>query len=316
MEKKLYIGYSSDPQIRYKATSGGVGTAIVKFLLDNKMVDYALTFYYDNSTKLYSPKLIDSFDKYIITGSVYQEIDMKPFYKNVFSKVNTNKKIVVFALPCQTPFIRYLAKKWSISVVIIGLTCSSQQKIEATQYLFKRINVNIDDVKDYKYRGNGWPSGVQIKTLGGKDYFIPNNNSIWTSIFHSRLFIPHRCFKCQDTLNKGCDIILADPWLPDCIKEEKIGKSLFMSYTKVGQGIIDFILQNNLIEASLLSQDLLSQSQWSTIVRKKGYRMHPKKRDLLMNLVSNKVYRKFVLTSKITYKFHIQIKDFLEKRMR
>lgn len=311
----LYIGYSTDSQIRYKATSGGVGTAIVKFLLDNKIVDYALTFYYDGSTKLFYPKLIDSFKEYAITGSIYQEIDMKPFYRNVFSKVNANKKIVVFALPCQTPFIRYLARKCNINVIVIGLTCSSQQNIEATHYLFKRINVNIDDVKEYQYRGNGWPSGIQIKTFEGKDYFIPNNNSIWTSIFHSRLFIPRRCFKCQDTLNKGCDIILADPWLPNYIKEEKIGKSLFMPYTKVGQDIIDSILQNNAIEATLLSQESLEKSQWGTIVRKKSYRTHSKKRDLLIDMISHKVYRKIVLSSKYTYKLHLSIKDYIEKKM-
>ncbi len=40
---KCYIGNSTNPQIRYKATSGGIGTTIVKYLLEEKIVDYALT---------------------------------------------------------------------------------------------------------------------------------------------------------------------------------------------------------------------------------------------------------------------------------
>ena len=47
MKGNVYIGYSTNPVIRYKATSGGVGSSIVKYLLENGKCDYALSFDWD-----------------------------------------------------------------------------------------------------------------------------------------------------------------------------------------------------------------------------------------------------------------------------
>ena len=316
MVRKCYIGNSRNPQIRYKATSGGIGTTIVKYLLEEKIVDYALSFYFDKKKKLYYPKLIDNFEDYVITGSIYQEYDMKPFFRKVLSEKNANKKFVLFALPCQTPFIRTLAKRNHIQVLIVGLTCSSQQTNEATDYLFNRLNINRQEIERYQYRGNGWPSGIQIHTVDGREYNVPNNNSIWSSIFHSRLFIPSRCFKCQDTLNRFCDIVLADPWLPEYVNNEDKGKSLFAAYTETGLKIIEELLVKEEIETEEISYDKLLLSQSSTINRKKKYKQNPRTRNLLMSLIYNKLYRKIIFSSNYAYKLHDLIKKRLEYNMK
>ena len=42
-----YIGYSTDDLIRYKASSGGIGTSIIKYLLSTSEYDTSMTFVYD-----------------------------------------------------------------------------------------------------------------------------------------------------------------------------------------------------------------------------------------------------------------------------
>lgn len=316
MNNTCYIGYSTDQRIRFEATSGGVGSAIIKYLLDNKIVEYALTFDYNNAIKKYYPKLISDFHDYVVTASIYHEMDMLSFYKEVFNDALCGKSIAVFALPCQTPFIRSLAKKKKIEVIIVGLTCSSQQTFDATRYLMDRINVNLDDVIDFRYRGNGWPSGIQIKLKNGKECFYSNNNSIWTSIFHSRLFIREKCFKCQDTLNRFSDIVLADPWLKEYFESEKIGQTLFMANTPKGLDIIRDIIKNNYVVANYISVNKLQQSQLVTIKRKEGYKRHPKTRAFLISLVKNKVYRRLILSCRPLYNLHMSIKERIEKKMK
>ena len=49
---KSYIGYSTNSDIRYKATSGGIGTTIIKWLFDNKLIGTSISFEFDPITLL------------------------------------------------------------------------------------------------------------------------------------------------------------------------------------------------------------------------------------------------------------------------
>jgi coenzyme F420-reducing hydrogenase beta subunit len=279
-------------------------------------VDYDFSFRFTGLTKHYSPVLIEQFSEYNICASIYHEMDMQKFYRKTFCESNRGKSIVVTTLPCQTPLVRSLAKKYGISVIVIGLTCSSQQSFEATQYLMKRKSISIDNLKKIQYRGNGWPSGVQLTQKDNTIVSVPNRGSIWTTIFHSRLFIPTRCFKCQDTLNSKSDVILADPWLKDQILTETIGKTLFASYTMLGENLLNKAISKGYIEAQAISSSLLYQSQESTILRKEGYKRFHRYRNVLIKICKNKVYKYLVLKSPILFHMHITLKDKIESKMR
>ena len=227
-----YIGYATDAQIRQSATSGGIGTSLVKWLFDKKIVETSISFSFNNNTLEYIPQIIHSFEEYQICGSVYQEIDLVSFVKSHLCDIRGG--FVCFALPCQAKAIRYIVERSRHLAIVIGLTCSSQQTIEATHFLLQYNNIKPQSVQHIKYRGDGWPSGVKIKMKDGTSYFYKNNNSCWTSIFHSRLFMRKKCFKCKDTLNIKSDIALADPWLDEYLNNEKIGQTICTGFSENG----------------------------------------------------------------------------------
>ena len=101
---KSYIGYSTNSDIRYKATSGGIGTTIIKWLFDNKLIGTSISFEFDPITLRYVPKIIHSFDEYQICGSIYQEIDLIGFVKSHQNEIKGT--LACFALPCQTKAIK------------------------------------------------------------------------------------------------------------------------------------------------------------------------------------------------------------------
>ncbi len=308
-----YLGYSSIPEIRFKSSSGGVGTSIIKFLFELNKIDLCVTFVL-NERLQYEPKLIHSYEEYNNCGSVYQEMNYLAYLKKeVFTNENKGKRLALFCLPCHSKTIRALSDKSQIKVVIIGLVCSSQQNYTATQYLLKRLKVKEEDVKSIRYRGNGWPSGVQILKNNGNVIFVPNNNSLWTKIFHSRLFSPKRCFWCNDTLNKNADIVLADPWIRDIMNEEKIGKTLLATYSEVGNTIISECIEDGCIIVENPKTNLLLESQRSTIIRKNKYRSNPNKRSYVMKFVCSKYYLEFVTSSSFFFAIHCWIRNKVEK---
>lgn len=307
-----YIGYSTDPQIRFKSTSGGVGSAIVKYLLDNGKCDYALSFDWDKKNMCYQPRLISDFSQYNICGSIYQEMNLIACIKKLLSEQTRKGRLVLFSLPCQTRALRNICELAGYEVLIIGLTCSSQQSREATSYLLQQIGIDEQNVTHLQYRGNGWPSGIQIETTDGKHHFVKNNGSIWTEIFHSRLFIQPRCYSCNNTLNDYADIALADPWLKEYVEKEKIGQTLFSSFTPKGNSVIEECVKAGYLEYKDVDKEQLYQSQKQTIIRKNAYSTHPKLRKWLRTFFLSTSYKR-IAKKKMLFKLHCKFKDRVER---
>ena len=311
---KTYIGYSSDPNVRFKATSGGLGSSLMKFLFDQKLIDAGVTFSYNEKLGKYEPIVIRRFEEYQFSGSIYHEIDLIGLLKEATPALH-DQSIAVFALPCQVNAIRTICQRANIKVFVLGLTCSSQQDFEATRYLFRRLGVHETDVKKIQYRGNGWPGGVTVQMNNGKELFVDNNHSIWTKIFHSRLFIMNRCFHCNDTLNKNCDIVLADPWLKEYVDNETIGKSLFAAYTDTGKKLVDDAFKAGYIVIEEVDEDTLQKAQQVTIIRKQSYKRHPSCLKVLKSLCQSNKYRKLACTN-LFFPLHYKIVQKMEYWMR
>lgn len=308
-----YIGNSSDSDIRQRATSGGVGSSLIKYLFEQNVIGTSISFVFNKSTLQYTPKLIYSFDEYQMCGSIYQEIDLVNYIRENVDKVKGG--FACFSLPCQTKAIRSVITKAGHECVIIGLTCSSQQTIEATNYLLKRLNIKKELVEHIQYRGNGWPSGVQIQLNDGTSKFVPNSGSIWNQIFHSRLFIRKKCFKCKLTLNPDSDITLADPWLPEYVKTEKIGRTLVIANTERGQSLMMEAKSVGYIEAKQFDRELIIKSQESTILRKEGYLKNGKLTEHFYNTINNSVVRNIVLSNHF-FNYYLKVKDKFERIIR
>lgn len=316
-ERCAYIGWSNDSEIRYRATSGGVGTTLVKYAFDKGLITHTLSFEFDNKTLRYYPVLVDSFSDYKITASIYQEMDMWPFFfEKMRHEVVGDGQVLVFCLPCQAVALRKIAERNAVRVVLIGLTCSSQQDFAATRYLLKRLGIALNEVSKIQYRGNGWPSGVQITRKKGETIIVPNLDSIWTRIFHSRLFIPKRCFQCSDTLNSHADISLADPWLSNYIKTETIGKTLVRANTETGKALLQACQQDGYLTLATFSNEEIIASQRCTIERKIGYAANKAFVMRFTKLFSNPIYRGLVLKTRFGFRLHERLKAYMEDKAR
>ena len=120
---------SSDVDIRYKGTSGGVISQIIKYLFEYNKINSALSMKY-SGIKLFDPILIYTYEDYENTGSVYHEINIYKYLKENIE--NIKSPILITCLPCQVLPIRRLLDKNNIDSTIISLFCSNQLEKEAT----------------------------------------------------------------------------------------------------------------------------------------------------------------------------------------
>lgn len=305
-----FLGYSVDPGLRYKGTSGGVGSALLKHLFDKGIIQTSVSFDYDAETLHYLPRLIHAFEEYRAVGSIYHEVALVDFIRQNAGAIQGG--FACFCLPCQARAIRHVIEQHQHKCILLGLTCSSQQSIDATHYLLKRLGLRSEDVQLIQYRGNGWPSGIQIQLANGQTRIVPNLHSIWSDIFHSRLFIQPRCFRCENTLNDYADISLADPWLASLRSDIGAGKTLVMVNTPGGEALWREA-GPAVCESEVVPDGVAAASQASTIHRKESYARHPRKRTWLITMNASSWYRRLATLHPVLFWLHNRLRILLER---
>jgi len=210
---KTFLAYAPETGIRLNSASGGVATALLKYLLENSIVEAALmpriVFKRGLTYGLWSiVKDPEDIPKY--SGSIYA-----PTYG--FSKVLSYalpkySHIAVVALPCYVKAIRRLLEhreKNKVDALIIGLYCLNTPSTWATKYALKYFKIDIKDVVSVKFRGRGWP-GYTTVMLRNRIIYIPSSTFYGSGLgqyFHSL-----GCYLCSDHTNSLADVSLADPW--------------------------------------------------------------------------------------------------------
>lgn len=278
---------AADEKIRYKASSGGVVSTIVLYLFEEGRIENAVSYEFDRY-EWFKPKLINSHEEYHIVGSIYHDVELIKFLKDNVNNIKSS--ILITCLPCQVKPIRKILYDNKKDSFIIALTCSAQMSKEATRFLFNKIGVKEKDIKFFRYRGNGWPSGVQIKT-STNEYFFHNNKSIWTNIFNSHLFTLKRCFSCKDTFGLEADISVADPWLERYTTTDNIGATLVVANTDKGNELIKEALQSDTLKLKEnISQFEAVRSQAWTLKRKYVLRKYKTLFNPILKVMRSNIY--------------------------
>lgn len=258
-----YIGHVKDAEHRYKASSGGIGTILQKYLLSTGQFGTSITFLFNAEKCMYEPKLIYSAEEVNICGSIYQDIDIAHFVRDHINEISNG--IVVSCPPCQVSVIRNMLKKEGIPCFIISFCCSGQTTIEGTWKYYELLGIKKEEVVNMQYRGNGWPSGIQIWLKDGTKIYRDNYTEPWDTLHSSWLFRPTRCFYCTYSTSWISDISLADPWIDDYKQKDKEGNTLFVINTELGLNIIKQLKNNESITYLEANSGLFDTAQKNNI---------------------------------------------------
>lgn len=231
-----YIGHTTNIDDRTRASSGGVGTAITRHLLNQSDYGTSITFIFNQQECRYEPKLIYSSDDINVCGSIYHDIDIAGFIRHNVDNIKGG--IVISCPPCQVTAVRQILTKANIKHFIISYCCSGQMTIEGTWKYYELIGINKDDVVNMQYRGNGWPSGIQIWLKDGTKIYKDNYTEPWVTLHQSKLYAPKRCFYCKRDTGRNADISLADPWLERYKNEDKTGNTMFLPFSELGHTVV------------------------------------------------------------------------------
>lgn len=217
--KNIYIGCSLDERLRFKSSSGGVVPQLLVSLLDKKIIDGALVTKMKKDDPLRPKAFIATTRDEVIDaiGAKYCPVPVNVALKEILD--SNLEKFAVVGLPCHIQGLRKaekLNKKLKKKIVLhIGLFCSHGITFLATQYLFYKLGITKNKIKEISYRTGEFPPGhMLIKLVNGNTKKI-SHVKFWNLVFNHLIFCStKRCMACYDQTCELADISIGSGWFP------------------------------------------------------------------------------------------------------
>ena len=261
-----YIGHSTDYDIQYNSSSGGLVTQLLIFALEEGIINGAIVTKMKKDKPLEPEPFIARTKEEIIEASKskYCPVPANIALREILES-EEGEKFAVVGLPCHIHGIRkaeQINKKLKEKIFLhLGIICLHTTSFLGTEFLLQKIHAKKDNIIKIDYRGGGWPGRMLI--------ILKNNDSISISLrkYHGNLFrqffTPLRCILCHDETCDLADISFGDAWLPE-LSGDKIGKSIIISRNETGEKILRSAVSNDKVEISEIGRNKVILSQGIT----------------------------------------------------
>jgi coenzyme F420 hydrogenase subunit beta len=274
--QNVLVGHATNSEIREKATSGGVITQLLIYLLEKEEIKGAIVTISDPKKPWKAKPTLAMNTDQIIESSQSKYV-ISPVNQVLSQLRKTDGKFALVGLPCHVHAIRKLmginpnlAKKIS---PILGLYCSMTLEADASIDLAELSDISSCDIQKVEFRSGKWPGfiGVKIKDGTFKKLHKGHIKNIYPIL--QRLYYPKRCMFCIDGSNEFADISVADPW----IRNKKgnylypNGSSLMILRTDVGKRILDMAQKDD----AIFLEEIVSESfaDFNLLMMKKKRKM-------------------------------------------
>ncbi len=241
--KKIVLAHSKDENIRKAATSGGVVNSLLRYLIKNNIIDFALVVKEDNKNIFDSTAVKLTKDNIEKLSSAPRDFASRYVGVPVLAYLNAdeikNEKIAVVGTPCQIKAIESFN-----NIFKIGIACSGMISYNATKVIKQKYANNKYHIF---YRGNGWP-GYNSLILNNDVKETPHSKSDFEKLFSSQIFKNPACYNCNDQFATCADISLFDFWNKDEMKNEKTGNSAVIIRNDKAEKIFNGAINLNYIE--------------------------------------------------------------------
>ena len=277
-----YLGHSLDDNIRYQASTGGIVTSLMIYLLEKKYVEAIVHIGKNKSNPLETCVMVSTNSNEIkenICGSLYSSTTLLSNIDNILKKY---KKIAIVGKGCEIRAIDKIIKEKVYdhdNIYKIAIFCGGTPSRQAVKKICNDFEINLKNILNIRYRGNGWP-GYFVITKKDMTQFRMNYRDSWVNYLSKEISLG--CKICFDGLANYSDISTGDAWY-GAKKDgypsftEKEGRNLIFSRSLKGEELLQHLSDDKFIKITKVnvnedielmqpSQDLRRKSAFYKIV--------------------------------------------------
>ena len=256
-----YMGHSVDNTIRADASSGGLVTSLLVFLLEQGIIDGALVTIM-NEKSAFEPNIIIATSVEEIKSAAQSKYCPVPANKIIKRIIDEKLRVAVVGLPCHIQGIRkfeIINPKLSKQIVAhFGLFCGHCVNFLGTEFVLDKLAINTNNVKKIDYRCGEFP-GVMSFALADDTKKSISHMDFWKMMFSRyTYFSPMRCTFCTDGTSELADISFGTAWLPKLAGRKE---SVCICRTSIGEYILKNAIIKKYIEGIPINASLVIQSE-------------------------------------------------------
>ena len=230
-------GHATDPNVRFKAASGGIMTAISRFLLDSGRVAGVLQVTADPDHALYSRPVV-SRDADAVLAASGSRYGTCASLGNLAKVLDLGAPIAVAMKPCDIAAIRNLqaenSKARELIVFTMALFCGTVPTLKASDDFLARRGLRREDIAEFRWRGHGCPGLTYARAEDGRE-FSGEYGEFWVDHPWTTQF---RCKICPDAIGLQADLAVGDAWPGGWPKGEDKGWNAMIAHTDLGEEVL------------------------------------------------------------------------------
>jgi len=232
--KKYYLGHAADPETRRLGASAGILTAILLYLLENKLIDGAIVLRM-RKDKPYLTEPFIATTREEIMAAAQSKYTISPVNQILAKLPGNYQSLAYVGLPDQVMAIRKLQQLKHPSVAkinyVFGPFCGSVLKFSAIKSFLRTHGVrDVSEIKSLEFRAGEWPGYFKIELKPGRIISVRK--------FHANYLIPFHITDYSlyqvDHTNELADVSVGDAWAP--IYEQR-GQGWSMALARSAKGL-------------------------------------------------------------------------------
>lgn len=272
--EEIKVSYSTNYVLRNNSASGGVITQVISYMLENKLIDGAVVVTQSEEDPLKNTvKVVEDLNElYESQGSRYSPSSNCSILKEIINN-NEYNKLVFVGKPCDIEAVNNMCKlNKSLNekiVLKIAIMCNHTPTRQGLKKLLKFYNIDSNEIRKMKFRGNGWPGNFSIRKKDGQVFEIGYFEA-WNK--YLAFDYNEACNYCMNPFPLAADLIVGDPWGEE-FADEKVGISLII-IRKNGMEIINELERINILQSSNVKFDDVLRYQKHLLIKHKDFKLN------------------------------------------
>ena len=233
-----YYGHSADCKIRWNASSGGLVTGFLVYLLRQGIINGAVVTRMDAKNP-FKPEVIIARTRDEIESASQSKYVPVPLNTVIRSLLSESGRFAVVGLPCHIAGIRkaeMLEPKLREKIFLhLGLFCGMNVSFAGTQFILQKMGIGKNSVKRIDYRRHEFPGIMSVELKDGSVRSITHLEFDQLLFSAFSFFCPFRCTLCADPTSEFADISFGTAWSRGLTSEKN---SFCLSRTRVGDDLL------------------------------------------------------------------------------
>jgi coenzyme F420 hydrogenase subunit beta len=264
----IWTGCAVDEAVRFEGSSGGALSAILIQALTSGFVDRVVHIKADPDNPTGNVTVCSTTPAEVLAGAGSRYTASSPL-SGIDEALALGGRMAFVGKPCDVSALRRLAlvdpRVDQHVPLMLSFFCGGMPSHDGVRRILKAMDVELEDVAAFRFRGQGWPGTAAATTHDGRVAKMSYADS-WGG--HLSKEVQFRCKICSDAVGGAADIACADAWYggesgyPSF--EEQDGRSLIVVRTPTGATMFQDAIESGALSAEPLEIgeiDLMQPSQ-------------------------------------------------------